>query len=89
MSEIDAEIGRASAKLGCLPRVFVIDYAQLVRGRGSRYDRMSDTCEEAKRLAKKWNAIGIIISQVSRPEKGNGDAEVTLYDAKESGSFEN
>ena len=89
MSEIDAEIGRASAKLGCLPRCFVIDYAQLVRGAGGRYDRMSDTCEEAKRLAKKWNAIGIIISQVSRPMKDNGSSEVNLYDAKESGSFEN
>ena len=84
------EIGRASAKLGCLPRVFVIDYAQLVRGNGSRYDRMSETCEEAKRLAKKWNAIGIIVSQVSRPkDKDDDDSELTLYDAKESGSFEN
>jgi hypothetical protein len=89
MAEIDAEIGRSSAKLGCLPRVFVIDYVQLVRAHGSRYDRMSDTCEEAKRLAKKWNAIGIIISQVSRPAKDSEDSEVSLYDAKESGSFEN
>ena len=89
MAEIDAEIGRSSAKLGCLPRVFVIDYVQLVRAHGSRYDRMSDTCEEAKRLAKKWNAIGIIISQVSRPAKDNESSEVSLYDAKESGSFEN
>jgi replicative DNA helicase len=71
-----------------LPRVFVIDYAQLVRGHGSRYDRMSDTCEETKRLAKKWNAIGIIISQVSRPAGDSDNSEVGLYDAKESGSFE-
>ena len=91
MAEIDAEIGRASAKLDCPPRVFVIDYAQLVRGNGSRYDRMSATCEEAKRLAKKWNCIGIIVSQVSRPKDKDEDEvqEVTVYDAKESGSFEN
>ena len=90
MAEIDVEIGRASAKLGCLPRLFVIDYAQLVRGSGTRYERMSATCEEAKRLAKKWNAIGIIVSQVSRPKDGDEyDAEVNVYDAKESGSFEN
>jgi replicative DNA helicase len=88
MSEIDERIGRASAKLGCSPRVFVIDYAQLVRGAGSRYERMSATCEEAKRLAKKWNAIGIIVSQVSRPD-GEDDNQVGIYDAKESGSFEN
>jgi replicative DNA helicase len=88
MSEIDERIGRASAKLSCTPRVFVIDYAQLVRGPGSRYERMSATCEEAKRLAKKWNAIGIIVSQVARPS-ADSDNEVGLYDAKESGSFEN
>ena len=88
ISEIDEQISRASAKLGCVPRVFVIDYAQLVRGHGSRYDRMSETCEEAKRLAKKWSAIGIIVSQVSRPENCD-DPEVGLYDAKQSGSFEN
>jgi replicative DNA helicase len=93
MKDIDAATARASAKLGCLPRVFVIDYAQLVRGYGTRYDRMSETCEEAKRLAKKWNAIGIIVSQVGRAagrsaENGD-DSEVGLYDAKEGGSFEN
>lgn len=88
MLEIDERIGRASAKLGCIPRVFVIDYAQLVRGSGSRYERMSATCEEAKRLAKKWNAVGIIVSQVARPDD-DSNPEVSLYDAKESGSFEN
>ena len=88
MPEIDERIGRASAKLGCTPRVFVIDYAQLVRGPGSRYERMSATCEEAKRLAKKWNAVGIIVSQVARPDDDD-DNEVSIYDAKESGSFEN
>jgi hypothetical protein len=88
MPEIDERIGRASAKLGCSPRVFVIDYAQLVRGPGSRYERMSATCEEAKRLAKKWNAVGIIVSQVARPDDDD-DNEVSIYDAKESGSFEN
>jgi hypothetical protein len=88
MPEIDERIGRASAKLGCTPRVFVIDYAQLVRGAGSRYERMSATCEESKRLAKKWNAVGIIVSQVARPDD-DGDNQVGIYDAKESGSFEN
>jgi len=59
-----------------------------VRGPGSRYERMSATCEEAKRLAKKWNAVGIIVSQVARPDDDD-DNEVSIYDAKESGSFEN
>jgi len=58
-----------------------------MNGPGSRYERMSATCEESKRLAKKWNAIGIIVSQVARPD--GDEPEVRLYDAKESGSFEN
>jgi hypothetical protein len=56
MAEIDQK--SPVPKLGCLPPVFIIDYAQLVRGHGSRYDCMSETCEEAKRLAKKWSGLG-------------------------------
>ena len=93
MSEIDTEVARASAKLGCPPRVVAIDYAQLVPGHGTRYERVSDTCEAARRLAKQHHAVGILVSQVSRPEKsknGGGAArEVSLHDAKESGAFEN
>jgi hypothetical protein len=29
MKDIDEEIARAAAKLGCLPKVFVIDYAPI------------------------------------------------------------
>jgi hypothetical protein len=54
---------------------------------------MSEACEETKRLAKKWNAIAIIISQISRKKDDPADngepQEVGLFDAKESGSFEN
>jgi hypothetical protein len=92
MKEVDEEIARSSAKLGRAPRVFILDYAQLIPGPGSsRYERVSDTCEEARRLAKKWRMIGVIVSQVSRPEKGGGSGNCApnLYDAKESGSFEN
>jgi hypothetical protein len=38
MAEIDQEIARASAKLGCLPRVL-----SSITRHGSRYDRMSDS----------------------------------------------
>jgi replicative DNA helicase len=92
MSEIDTEVARASAKLGCPPAVVAIDYAQLVPGAGTRYERVSDTCEAARRLAKQHHAVVILVSQVSRPEKSkNGGAarEVSLHDAKESGAFEN
>ena len=93
MREIDEEIARASAKLGCLPKVFVIDYVQLVRGQGNRYERVSEACEETKRLAKKWNLIAVILSQISRKNRNDANTEeeireVSLYDGKESGSLE-
>ena len=95
IDEIDEEIARASAKLGCCPKVVAIDYAQLVdapRSR-SRYERVSDTCEHARRLAKKHRVVMILISQVHRPDndkhEAGGAREVSLHDAKESGSFEN
>jgi 5S rRNA maturation endonuclease (ribonuclease M5) len=91
MAEIDTEVARASAKLGCPPKVVAIDYAQLVPGPGARYERVSDTCEAARRLAKQHHAVVILVSQVSRPERGKNSAvrEVSLHDAKETGAFEN
>jgi hypothetical protein len=76
-------------------RVIAIDYAQLVRtpGNRSRYERMSDVCEEARILANRHHLVVILVSQIHRPRDDNGRAnatrEVTLHDAKDSGSFEN
>lgn len=93
MQDIDEYIARSSAKIGKSPEVFVIDYLQLVRGKGNRYERISDAAEEAKVLAKKWKSIGIVISQIGRKKKDDdADTSVlvpTLQDAKESGSIEN
>ena len=94
MKQIDELISRSSAKLGSLPRVVVIDYTQLIRGEGTRYERVSEACEETKRLAKKWNLIGVILSQIARKNRNEANTEeeiheVSLCDAKESGSFEN
>ena len=90
MAEIDARIGRASAKLGCLPRIFVIDYAQLVRGSRhalrthERNVRRSQTPGEKMERHRHHHFAGF------PPKDGDDyDAEVDLYDAKESGSFEN
>jgi len=93
MKDIDETIARSSAKFGKVPNVFVIDYIQLIRGKGSRYERVSDAAEEAKVLAKKWNCIGVVISQIGRKKVAEGDEnqiqEVNLCDGKESGSLEN
>ena len=92
MKDIDEEISRSSAKLGCPPRIVAIDYVQLVDGAGSRsrYERVSDACEASRRLAKKHHAVVILVSQVSRKQGDKNEVrEVSLHDAKESGSFEN
>jgi replicative DNA helicase len=58
MSQIDEEITRASAKLGRPPKLVAIDDVQLVDAPASRsrYERVSDTCEQTRRLAKKHHA---------------------------------
>lgn len=92
MKYVDEQLERASAKIGAPVDIFCIDYIQLIRGAGSRYERVSDAAEEAKVLAKKWNCVGIILSQVKRPEKKATEdkvREISLEDAKESGSIEN
>jgi hypothetical protein len=54
---------------------------------------MSDVCEEARILANRHHLVVILVSQIHRPRDDNGRAnatrEVTLHDAKDSGSFEN
>jgi replicative DNA helicase len=63
---------------------------QLTDGAGSRYERVSDACEAARRLAKKHHVVVILVSQVSRKQGDQKQVrEVSLHDAKESGSFEN
>jgi hypothetical protein len=53
-------------------------------------ERVSDACEASRRLAKKHHAVVILVSQVSRKQGDKNEVrEVSLHDAKESGSFEN
>lgn len=96
MKFVDEMIERSSLKIGKVPDVFVIDYIQLIRGPGNRYDRVSDAAEEAKVLAKKWGNIGILLSQVGRPPEKTKDTDdeakprpPSLEDGKGSGSIEN
>lgn len=69
-------------------RVVVVDYFQLLRGRGKdRYERFSNEAEAMKVAAKRTNAVWLAISQIKRKE---GDAlDPSLHDAKETGSIEN
>jgi 5S rRNA maturation endonuclease (ribonuclease M5) len=79
---------RSELKIGQRPKVVMLDYIQLVEGKGkSRYEKMSNVAEELKIIAKSTRVILFVTSQIHRKE--GEDPEVTLFDAKDSGSIEN
>ena len=88
LEDIEKHINRAELKIGERPKVALLDYIQLVGGKGSvRRERFSDIAEGLKVLAKSTKTIVIIASQVAR--KDDGEVEIFLHDPKESGSIEN
>ena len=89
VEQIEATIYAAELKMGQKPVLVFVDYLGLVQGKGqSRYDRFSQIAEDLRLMAKATQTIVICASQVGRNPSGE-DGEVTLYDAKESGSIEN
>lgn len=79
---------KAELKLGRRPQLILVDYIQLMPGPGkSRYERFSDIAEGLRRMAKTLKAAVVVTSQVKRGDGEN--PEVSLSDAKESGSIEN
>jgi 5S rRNA maturation endonuclease (ribonuclease M5) len=88
-ADIQRIIEQCGLKTGRRPALVLMDYIQLVQGKGnSRYERASNVAEELKVIAKATNTIIVIASQVGR-KPGDEDNEVGLFDAKESGSIEN
>lgn len=89
--KLEQYILRSELVLGQPAKLILIDYAQLMQGKGStRYERASFVAEELKVIAKVTKTIIIVASQVARtPQKEDDNPEVTLHDAKESGSWEN
>ncbi len=93
LSDINTEkienlILRSELKMGVKPSVVMIDYVGLLSDKGgSRYERMSTIAERLKIIAKKMKVVLIVCSQIHRKE--DGEAEVYLHDAKDSGSIEN
>ena len=80
----------AECKIGRRPVVVVLDYIQLVQDAAkTRYEKVSNVAEEFKIFAKEEGVIGIILSQVGRKGDDTDGNEVTLWDAKGSGSIEN
>lgn len=88
--EMERIINEAELKIGERPVVIGVDYIGLLSGMGrSRYERISDSIEQLKVLAKATNTIVIVASQVHRKGQNDEDPEVFLHDAKDSGSVEN
>ena len=86
--EVEKFIVKAELKMGIRPALVLIDYIQLIGGKGmKRYDVVSDAAEDLKRIAKDTKTVIVIASQLKR--KTDGEIEVGLNDAKESGSIEN
>ncbi|HKQ62424.1 MAG TPA: replicative DNA helicase [Candidatus Polarisedimenticolaceae bacterium] len=73
--------------------LLIVDYLQLIRGRGSyenRQQEISDISRSLKELAKELKIPVLALSQLSRaPEqRGGGDRRPQLSDLRESGAIE-
>ena len=86
---LEETINRSELMLGERPLVVIVDYLGLMRGEGrSRYEQFSNIVEELRIIAKTTRTIIIATSQVTRDKK-RATPEITMHDAKESGSIEN
>lgn len=87
-AEMERIINSAELKMGTRPMVVMVDYVGLLNSPGtSRYDRVSASAEQLKVLAKTTDTVFVVASQIARPNSDNN--EVSLHDAKDSGSIEN
>ena len=82
--------GAVAAKLVVPVGFIVIDYLGLLdRGnqRASLTERVSVLAREVKQMAKQLEAVVLLVAQTSR-SAGDGSAEVTVLDARDSGAIE-
>jgi replicative DNA helicase len=73
-------------------KLLIIDYLQLITTGSafqSRHLEIGYITKELKNLAKELNIPIILLSQLSRPQKGDKGSEPVLNDLKESGEIEN
>jgi replicative DNA helicase len=72
--------------------LLIVDYLQLMRGRGrseSRQQEISEISRSLKELAKELHVPLVALSQLSRaPEQRTGDKRPQLSDLRESGAIE-
>ncbi len=86
LDQMESLILQSELKIGRKPALVMVDYIQLMTGRGeSRYARASDVAEGLKRLARNTGTVVVFTSQVARKADRS---EITLHDGKDSGSIE-
>lgn len=70
VAQMDAELFRLNAhgQIGLV----VVDYIQLIVGRGSDYENLRDAARALQRMAKKYNTTVLIISQISNEAQKAG-----------------
>lgn len=91
VSEMRAKTRRLKLERGL--DLVIVDYLQLMRGRGrydSRQQEISDISRSLKEMAKELHVPIVALSQLSRaPEqRGTGDKRPQLSDLRESGAIE-
>lgn len=87
--EVRAKARRLKAEHGL--DLVIIDYLQLMRGRGgteSRQQEISEISRSLKALAKELNVPVVALSQLSRAIETRGDNTPRLSDLRESGALE-
>lgn len=89
VEQIESHIQRSALKFGEPPALVILDYIQLMGGKGERRNRVADAAEGLKALAKNQNVVVIILSQIGRKPKDATSNEVSLEDGKEAGEIEN
>lgn len=83
---LESIIVKSELKIGSKPTLVLVDYVQLIQGQGNRYEKTSNIAEGLKVVAKATKTIIVIASQVARQQ---GDSEIGLHSAKDSGALEN
>lgn len=92
VEKLEEIIVRSELKIGTKPNVVMIDYVQLIQGKGERYERLSDAAESLKTMAKQTQVVLVTASQIQRPAKdktGKYSPIVGLHSAKDTGAIEN
>ncbi len=88
VDDVRAALRAYEERYGHRPRILAIDYlGRMDGGYGSPYEVTSRLAKAVKSIAKEFNVAVIVLHQVSR-EGGEGDQEVTLHMARDSGVVE-